>query len=91
MPIITFDSNLQPSYPDNAGFLTSISYNLNYQSWVDQLPISKALSLAITIDRGNITEFQNAYNAAKATVNPSVTAINEWQAIADQNYINVTF
>jgi hypothetical protein len=82
----------QPSLsPNISEFLRLISYNSYYQTWVNQLNTSEALSLALTLDRGNLTEFQLAYNSAKNRVNPNPLGVTEWQALANQNNINVTF
>jgi hypothetical protein len=80
-----------PVMPDIKNFLIAISHNSHYKTWVNQLTNSEALSLALTLDRGNLVEFQLAYNNAKNRVNPDPLGVAEWQALANQNDVKVTF
>jgi len=77
----------EPTPSDWIGFNTTLLADINWESWLPQGSDLRTaiISAAIASDAGKL---QMAYDVAKAIVPPPE---NEWQAIADQYGISVTF
>lgn len=81
-----------PVIPINATqFLIDIQKNAAWKAWVNSLPQYDALSLTGAALRENWTVLQVAFDAAILEVMPSNAGRSEWQTIANNNGIPVTF
>lgn len=84
----------QEKYNPN-GFLIAISNNANFEIWMDNFSSYKQTVMANTATKAAIDNdwsfLQSLYDQSKTAFLPTEAQRTEWQAIADDNSIPISF
>ena len=83
-----------PSIPDWAGFnlamVPPISQS-SFEAWLSQFKPTYQSAVTVPAALGQLAETQSGYDTLKSLSPPTVEQASEWQAIADQFNIGITF
>ena len=90
--------SIDPDYPVNTPDWTNFNLAMilpetesSFEVWLSQFKPAYQTALTVPAALGQLSETQSAYNTLKTLAAPTAEQVAEWQGIADQFHIGITF
>jgi hypothetical protein len=80
-----------PPEPNPAAFRAALAQTPSWLAWAETLSPVSYTNLTIAAAQGNWGEAQAIYNSIASTTPPSTSARADWQQLANDNAIAITF